>query len=271
MVLLVVALLAASCGPPAGQEVDEMDVDDARARVEEVVGGVLDAAVGDRERTPGQGSGKSGPPCDPDGPVTRRLSVSMIAGLEDSDDVTAMITRAADYFTAQGLTVGDVRTEPPQLGAYAADESGAPYSLRVVPDAARIIAGGNTACLPEDGDSAAASPPVAAAIASVQEMTAFLDATAAAVAPDVAVGHVPAECTAGQVVQHTIDPRDAVQAEAIFDAVGEHWDTHGTVERDGADSGTRTLVLQQDPFHYEAILVAGSFQVILAAGNGCDE
>lgn len=232
---------------------------------------MLDATVGDRERTPTQGSGTLGPHCEPFGPVTRSLSIGAFTTLEDTDDVTALITHAADYFTAEGLTVSDVRTEPPALGAYAADEDGAPDGFEVVPDAGRIIAGGNTACLPEDGETPA-SPLDAVDAARRMEMEAFLDATAVAAAPDVTVVHVPRECGVGQTIQRHIDPGDAADAEAIFAAVGEYWDSQGEVVRDGTPDSLRGLLLRRDDIRYEALLAPDYGQVILGATTpDCEE
>lgn len=140
----------------------------------------------------------------------------------------------------RGLTVSEVRTDPPQFRADAAGADGASYSLSVVPDAARILAGTSTACLPDD-DSAAASPPDAAAIAKEGQMVAFLDAMASVAAPGVTVGHTPWHCTVGHAVQHSIEPDDPAAAAAIFTAIGEYWATQGTVARDGTPDGIRSV------------------------------
>lgn len=265
-VVWLLVLIMAGCGSgQTTQAGEEAQVDDAAVtqRAEEVVAGVLDATAPDREQTPSEGSGQLGPPCDPDGPVSRSRFVGATAPLEEADDAAAIVTDAADWFASQGLEVADVRTEAPQQGAYAHDDAGGTYSLRILEAAGTIAASANTPCIPQE-----AGEPTGERTADLADL---LAETADAIAAGAPSAEISRGCPGGTAIQRSLDLEDAAGAAAAFDRLVEHWGAMGPVTRATGADGAEEVRLERDDAVFGGILLPGTSTLILAAERGCEE
>jgi hypothetical protein len=266
--LLLVLGLAAGCGRQAAlQEGPEVDDSQATQRAEELVEGVLDAVAPGRDRAPSPGSGELGPPCDPDGAVTRSRFVGASVPLEDGDDAASLARTAAEWFSGEGLEIVETRTEPPQQGVHARDAAGGTYSLRILDGSGRIAAGANTPCLPE----AELAPAGTGSEADAEELAAFLAETADAIGQGAPSGEVPTDCPGGTAVQRSLDLDDEGQAAAAYGRLVDHLGGVGQPVEGTNPDGTRFVTVERGDTVVAGIHVPGSASLILSAERGCEQ
>jgi predicted small lipoprotein YifL len=284
VVLLVLAL--AGCGRGGGAAVEggsAVTPEEATQQAEVAVAQLLEAAAPGRSVRPAEGSGRVGPPCDPDGPVRRSTFVGVVADLQETDDPRGIVAAARDHLQAAGFDIVSERLDPPQQGVEAVDAAGGSYGLRIVERAGTVVAWANTPCLEVDeatgaepgggaGRGSDASVGVGSDGSAGGDLAAELVSLADEVAPSAPVRVEDLPCAGGAAVQVAVSFDDVGSAEAATDAVVSRWGSSGAALREELlDDGTRTYERTDGGRVLQVVHVSGSSQLLLAAMEGCEE